>query len=352
MHCHLLVPGFGWPQDQAGELCSTLEAQALETLISRGRRTGAPQPAGTERWLLERFGVARQRDWPAAPYCLLAEGGAPGSDIWVCADPVHLRFSGSHLVLSDCTQFQITRDEAVALAGSINGHFGDSLTVYPMQAHRWYARLAVCPDIETTPLSLMRGAAIESGFAVGPEAMRWQALANELQMLLHDHPVNLAREQRGELPVNGVWLWGAGQLTRPPDGQPARAFQFVAATDPLARGLAQACGARAQQPEATAQAWLALQTNADPAGIGLIVLDSLDSPARYGDAHAWRQALSHLECDWFAPLLAALKQGGIGMLTLHLLGTEQALDVEVARSDLRRIWRRRRPLAQWLARTA
>jgi len=34
---------------------------------------------------------------------------------------------------------------------------------------------------------------------------------------------------------------------------------------------------------------------------------------------------------------------------LHLLGAEQALDVEVARSDLRRFWRRRKPLASWLA---
>jgi hypothetical protein len=346
MHCHLLVQGLVWPQGEAGELCHAPAPDALETLIARGRRTqAAPGPGlGPERWLLDRFGVARQRDWPAAPFSLLAEGGSPGSGAWICADPVHLRINRNQLILADCTQFRIARDEAEGLAGSINSHFGDSLVVYPMQAHRWYARLLACPDIETTPLSSVRGGAIEASLAVGPDAMRWHSLANELQMLLHDHPVNLAREQKGELPVNSVWLWGAGQLPQPS----IRPFQFVAASNPLARGLAQVSGAQAQEPAANAQAWLALAAGrAD--SVCLIVLDALAAPSQYGQADAGRDALAHLEHNWFAPLLAALKQGSVGMLTLHLVGPEQTLDVEVTQSDLRRFWRRRKPLSVWLA---
>jgi len=342
MHCHLLVPGFGWPQGEAGEPCRALAPDALETLIARGRRTRTPVLA-PERWLFERFGVPRQRDWPAAPFSLLADGGSPGSDAWICADPVHLRFERNRLMLLDGTLFAIARDEAEALADSINSHFGDSIIVQPLQARRWYARLPDCPDMETTPLASVRGGAIEAALAHGPDAMRWQAYINELQMLLHDHPINLAREARGELPVNSVWLWGAGRLPQPS----ARPFQFVAASDPLARGLAQASGAQAQEPAANAQAWLAHAGRAD--SVSLIVLDSLAAPSQYGQADAWREALSKLELDWFAPLLAALKQGTIGMLTLHLLGLEHALRVEVTRSDLRRFWRRRQLLAGWLA---
>ena len=351
MHCHLLVPGFGPPRGEASELCNALAPDALETLISRGRRSCAPA-FGTERWLLERFGVPRQRDWPAAPFSLIAEGGTPGSDAWICADPVHLRIEHDRLMLADSTLFRIARDEAEGLAGSINNHFGDSLIVYPMQPQRWYARLPACPDMETTPLSLVRGGAIEARLARGPEAMRWQAFANELQMLLHDHPVNLAREARGELPVNSVWLWGAGRLPPLPVLPSVRPFQHVAASDPLARGLAQASGAQAREPAANAQAWLARECGAaGDAGhprIVLGVLDSLAAPLQYGQADAWREALSQLELNWFVPLLAALKQGTIGMLTVHLLGLEHALRVEVTHSDLRRFWRRRQPLAGWL----
>lgn len=344
MHCHLLVPGFGWPQGESSELCHALAPDALETLIARGRRTRAPV-SGPERWLFERFGVPRQRDWPAAPFSLFAEGGSPGDSAWIRADPVHLRFERNRLMLLDSTHFTIARDEAEALAASINSHFGDSIIVHPLQAQRWYARLPDCPDMETTPISSVRGGAIEAALPHGPDAMRWQSCTNELQMLLHDHPINLAREARGELPVNSVWLWGAGRLP-PPDRPPARPFQYVAASDPLARGLAQASGTQAQELAATARVFLA---QAGHASIGLAVLDSLAAPSQYGQAQAWREALSKLELDWFAPLLAALRQGTIGMLTVHLLGLEHALQAEVTRSDLRRFWRRRQALAGWLA---
>jgi hypothetical protein len=54
-----------------------------------------------------------------------------------------------------------------------------------------------------------------------------------------------------------------------------------------------------------------------------------------------------LERDWFLPLLAALKSGRIGMLTLHLCGADSLLEVETVRSDLRYFWRRRKPLSAY-----
>jgi hypothetical protein len=41
-------------------------------------------------------------------------------------------------------------------------------------------------------------------------AKKWRRLQNELQMILHDHPVNEARLERGELSINSVWLYGCG----------------------------------------------------------------------------------------------------------------------------------------------
>ena len=40
----------------------------------------------------------------------------------------------------------------------------------------------------------------------------WRRLSNEVQMLLHDHPVNLRRQQAGQVPVNALWFWGGGAL--------------------------------------------------------------------------------------------------------------------------------------------
>jgi len=340
MHYHILVPGFACPAEEASGPGGEFAATALATLIARGRRVSAPA-SGAERWLLGHFGVERQRDWPAAPLRLLGDGGSPSGDAWICADPVHLRFEQNRPVLADASRFRLEADEAAALAASANSHFGADFVLDARLPTRWYARLASAPDIETTPLGAARGRAIEARLPRGPDAMRWQALANELQMLLHDHPVNGAREARGELPVNSLWLWGAGTLPQ----LSARPCQFVAAADPLARGLALASGAQALELPAGAQAWI---SEGDRAGVALARLDALAAPSDYGEGQAWREALESLERGWFAPLLAALKAGRVGMLTLHLLGAGHTLAVEVTGADLRRFWRRRRPLAAWL----
>ena len=168
-----------------------------------------------------------QRDWPVAPYSLLADGGEPERHFWLRADPVHLRLVRDQLVLADSTVFEISRGEAEALVETLNRHFAGELLFYPMHPERWYARPAHWPanlqahllpgiagriDFETTPLAAARGSGITAHLPTGPAAARFQVLMNEAQMLLHEHPVNLEREARGALPVNSVWFWGGGTI--------------------------------------------------------------------------------------------------------------------------------------------
>jgi hypothetical protein len=55
------------------------------------------------------------------------------------------------------------------------------------------------------------------------------------------------------------------------------------------------------------------------------------------------RSLDALEQRWFAPLLAALREGRIGMLSVHIPDAGESW--ETTRTDLRRFWRRPRPLA-------
>ena len=75
-------------------------------------------------------------------------------------------------------------------------------------------------------------------------------------------------------------------------------------------------------------------------GVALVVLDA----PREAQLRERRAAI---ERDWFGPLLAALKSGRIGMLTLQLCGVDSLLEVETVRSDLRYFWRRRKPLSAY-----
>jgi hypothetical protein len=246
-----------------------------------------------------------------------------------------------NLVPTDATVFELERDEADALVVALNRHFAAAgLAFFALQPERWYVRAAEPLARSAPPLSAARGRRLEHP-AVGGDA-RFDALVNEIQMVLHEHGVNEAREARGAASINAVWLWGGGRLQRPA----TRPFARVRSAAPLAAGLALASGGAVLPVPEDAARWLRAAAHE---GVELIVLERLRAPADYGDAAVWTERLAALERDWFAPLLAALRAGRVGMVTLHAIGAGGALDVETTRQDLRYFWRRARPLAAYAA---
>jgi hypothetical protein len=343
MHCHLLLPDLFWPERDFPDIYRGLELPALERLLAKGRRdrAAAAETESAEAWLCQRFEVDKQGDWPAAPYCLLADGGEPGQHHWLRADPVHLKLEGGRLVLAGSGVFSISQQEAESLADSLNAHFsGDGLVFYPLRPDRWYLRVERVPALETTALPEAAGRSIDALLPRGSDAPAWRAHLNEMQMLLHGHAVNDARESAGALPINSVWLWGGGSIANAVTAP----CNTVWSGDPFASGLALAARIAAHPLPADAAELLRAGASA---GVNLILLDQLRAAAQYSDAHGWREALQQLERDWFAPLLEALRQERVGMLSLHAPGAAGGLSVELARGDLHRFWRRVRPLADY-----
>jgi len=337
MNVHVAVPDLFWPDAARAHETRGDRLPALEALVARGRRTIGRSP-GLEAWLLARWGLA---DAGPAPYALLGDGGDPGEAWWLCAEPCHMRVNLDHLVPLDATHFDLARAEADALVESLNRHFDAAgLGFVPLRPERWYVRSAEPLDAAAPPLAAARGQRLDS--PAGRGNAPFNALTNEIQMVLHGHAVNEAREDRGAPPINAVWLWGGGRLQRPP----ARAFARVRSAGPLAAGLAAASGGAVLPLPDDGVHWL---QSAPDEGVELIVLEQLRAPASYGDAATWTQRLAALERDWFAPLRAALRAGRIGMVTLHAVGAGGALDVETTRQDLRFFWRRARPLAAYAA---
>ena len=101
-------------------------------------------------------------------------------------------------------------------------------------------------------------------------------------------------------------------------------------------------GASVAPLPANAAAWLA---GAPESGNTLVALDALRAPTSYAETDVAGEAALQLERDWFAPLLAALCAGRIGMLTL--CDSSNGITSETVRTDLNRFWRRRKPLAHY-----
>ncbi len=342
MHCELIVPGLLPAGADAAAALAGLRLPALELLLARGRRT-SDASASLESWLMEAFEGDGDEEIPAGALTFAASGGAAGDAAWMRADPAHLKLNRDELVLVPASAFGVQAAEAQALCETLNAHFSRELTFFPIGGERWCVRIdgGAADGLRTKTPAEVAGHDINRHLPSGEGAMRWHGRLNEIQMLLHEHPVNEAREARGEPAVNSVWLWGAG----PMPADLAAPFQSVTADDALALGLAAAAGLRHRPLPANASAWL---ERLPEDGRQLLVLDSLRLPLALGDFEGWQSRIEALEKDWFAPLVESLKSGRIGMLTVLVPDGGELRAFEAVRQDLRKFWRRPKPLAVYL----
>jgi len=341
MQVHLVLPGLLWPGKALHDTAFDLELPALSRLLGRGRcNWQASLP--TETWLCREFGILTEEP-PAAALRLLGEGGAPGDEFWLCADPAHLKFEQGRLTLAG-DRLCISESEMRQIVHAASPHFAAHLPgfaefVAGTDGRHAYLRLKASPQITTTPYSAAVGRSIQSALPCGPQAQRWLHLANELQMLLHALPGNQGRETQGLPALNTLWFWGAGFLPErlPSTGNRYDAILSRASSDnALLKGISAWAGMPMQElPQSAAKL--------PRLGNMLLFLDELHLPAQELDANIWRDALLEIERDWLAPLLAALASGGITRLRLSALGEEACLDVHLKRRDLLKFWRR--PLA-------
>lgn len=331
MNCHLLVTDLFWPASAGNDPYHGLELPALETLLARGQRTKT-SGASLERWLAGTFGLAD--GLPLAPYSLRGDGGEPGADWWMRADPVHLKFHGDRLLLADASQLALTPDESRECLAALNAHFIDEgISFVAPRPERWYLRTAHEARLPTTPTSEAAGRDVEACLPQGDDGARWRKFINEAQMVLHQLPCNEIREHQARPAVNSIWIWGGGRYHTL-----AATYDAIWSDHPLAAGLAAASSAAAQRLPATAAALL----DARGDGTHLVVLPL--PAAANGKMAQWRDAVATLERSWAGLLLAGLRDGALETLTLHGLGPDHGCRSVMTRRDRLSFWRHRRPL--------
>jgi len=327
----IVIPDLFLPQEVAAEACAGLKLPALEKLLARAQ----PAPLSAEpleACLCGAFGVV---DQAIAAVTLRADGMEPGAAYWLRADPVHLRLQRDQLILHP--DVPVGADEAAQLCASLNAHFaGAGLRFSAPHPQRWYLQLDAAPDMTTHPLAQVAGRNVHAYLPQGPDALRWHGVFNEIQMLLFEHAVNQAREARGELPINSVWLWGGGRAA----GQLLRPYTKLCGDSDLAGAFAQAAGIPCEPlPDDVTRC---VEGND---GDVLIVWEGLRHALQHGDLHAWRDELQRIEQGCAAPLLDALHAGRIAQLTLDVLQAGASRRFMLTRGAAWKLWRRPKPLA-------
>ena len=154
--------------------------------------------------------------------------------VWIAAaDPVYLEPQLDHLCLHALRGDSMPASDLRPLFDHLQHRLEDG-------AKYGFARVGSCGYVRATePLATAEvpayvahldkpGAYMPTGEASGT----YRNLIGEVEMCLHDHEVNLRRQNEGLQPVNGMWLWGGGYAPE----QHTEPHPPLFANDPLLKG--------------------------------------------------------------------------------------------------------------------
>ncbi|MEO7072160.1 MAG: phosphoglycerate mutase [Rhodanobacter sp.] len=220
---------------------------------------------------------------PAAALIRQSVVGDAGDGPWLAADPAWARADINGIRLMACGHMQLDMAQAQALADPLQPLFAEAgMQLQVSTPDHWQLRLPEGVELPmlTSPQEAM-GEDIAEHLPQGAAGKPWRLLLNDIQVALHQHPLNAARRARGLPPVNTLWFWGAGRMP----GSVHSTLRGVVSDDLLLRALA---GRTGIAPQARSPAAIAAAT----AGC---LLDLQDLSAAEVEAQWWPQ---------LAPLLA------------------------------------------------
>lgn len=231
-----------------------------------------------------------------------------GAHTWLSADPAWVQPEMNGVRLLACGQLQLTMDEALAFVDALRPAFADAgIDLQITTPDRWHLRLPAntpLPDFAAPEQAL--GEDLSQHLPQGAEGKRWRVLLNDIQVLLHQHPLNTARRARGLAPVNSLWLWGGGALSSPLPST----LTGVISDDLLLTALADRSGIKVlarteQHVAAAANGWLIDLQDLPISEIESVWLPALESVLRrqslqlhFADGERWQHKPQHRWRFW------------------------------------------------------
>jgi hypothetical protein len=302
---HLLIPYAASHADGCQAALATLQLPNLQKLLSR--LTAQPMETGDElslsppheRALARTLGLSAldgQIPWAALQAqkdpSLADFGGA-----WAFVTLCHWQADKQQVSMRQIPMQDLPQAESDTLLEAMRPFFAeDGVTLYPDEPGRWLAHADVFQGLATASPDRVLGRNLVTWMPDAAQASGLIRLISEMQMLLYNHPVNDAREARGALSINAIWLSGSGVLpgTQPDIGN----AQVRTVQDQLA-------------VMADRGSWSGVRHPMHPT-----VIPTLRDAALREDWSSWASAWQTLDATHIKGLLDAQTQGESVQLTL------------------------------------
>jgi hypothetical protein len=220
-----------------------------------------------ELFLARRRGVTDDHP-PIAAWRVRAAGQDPANAAWALMTPAHFAIGTEGVTALGPETLDLDDAESRAFLDAL------STALFPaaegwrtawLSSGEWAIAHDELDGLEAASADRVLNRGVETWY---PRARRLRTLLNEAQMLLHEHPLNQAREQRRLRPLNAVWIGGGGRERG--DALPA----------------------------------------------GLIIDDRLRAPMLSGDLYPWSEGWKALDQGPIAQALNAVRAGEPVSLTL------------------------------------
>ena len=274
---HLLIPFAHCSSEGCAQALRTLQLPRLQKLLARLQADAAQQVDPLSLSPPHERALAQALGLPLAdgliPWAALQAHQVLGADgAWGFITPCHWHLGSQLVVMNGSALNDLQEPQSRALLAAMQPYFAeDGITLHYQAPTRWLAQSGHFESLATASLDRASGRDVSDWLPRQAGAAALRRLQSEMQMLLHDHPVNESRSALGLPIVNAFWLSGTGRLA-PGAGAPVR-----------------------QSPT---------------------VVSSLREPALSEDWPAWAQAWQGLDATECAALLQALDQGHHVELTL------------------------------------
>jgi hypothetical protein len=317
-------------------------AAALEAATSAAQLPGIaavarfgerrPLAAGWRPWLAQWSGrtelAAVAPAWIAAARAGVA---AAGGALWI-ASPLHLRASLTRVHLEHHGLLRLPAADAAAFAADYAlalGEDGTRLVALPSGDF-----LLSTPDLATVASAepARFAGAMVPALPAGADAAPLRRRIAEIEMWLHDHALNRARQARGAPAVSVLWPWGAQGTRVQPEARMSQDTPAAFGRDAWLEGLWHLHGSAARPPPQGFQEIL------DSGSPRAVVVSEVACGLQRTEAGDVAGALALLDERLVSAAVGALRRGALERLTLIV----NDVCVHLGRAGRWRLWRRRR----------